>query len=129
AVAVAWWAAPACAAEPAYDLMIRGALIVDGTGGAPFRGDVLVKGDEIAHVGAAPPGTSAAHVIDAGGRVVSPGFIDPHSHGQALDAAQTFENFLAMGVTTILLGQDGGSPDETKIAQGAPTLADWFSRL
>ncbi len=117
------------AGEPAYDVLVRGALVVDGVGGAPFKGDVLVRGDEIIRVGQIPPGTSATRVIDAAGRVVAPGFIDAHAHGQALDSSQPFENFLAMGVTTIILGQDGGSPDGATIAKGMPTLAEWFTRL
>ncbi len=129
AVAAVWAVGPTEAAETGYDLLIRNALVIDGSGGAPFPGDVLVKDDAIARVGLVPPEVSAARVIDAAGRVVTPGFIDPHAHGQALDADQAFANFLAMGVTTILLGQDGGSPDETKITQGEPTLAAWFSRL
>ncbi len=52
---------------------------------------------------------SDASVIDAKGRVVAPGFIDPHSHGDPL-VTPAFENFLAQGVTTITLGQDGSSP-------------------
>jgi N-acyl-D-aspartate/D-glutamate deacylase len=117
------------AAEAPYDLMIRNAVIVDGTGAAPFKGDLLVRGDEIVRVGQIPRGTSVSRVVDAAGRVVSPGFIDAHAHGQALDSSQPFENFLAMGVTTIILGQDGGSPDGTSIAKATPTLADWFTRL
>jgi N-acyl-D-aspartate/D-glutamate deacylase len=117
------------AAEAPYDLLIRNALIVDGTGAEPFKGDVLVRGGEIVRVGQVPAGSSALRTIEAGGRVVSPGFIDAHAHGQALDASQPFENFLAMGVTTIILGQDGGSPDGTSIAKDSPTLAEWFTRL
>lgn len=126
---IAGIAGPARAAEAGYDLLIRNAMIVDGTGAPPVAGDVLVKDDRIVAVGAVPPDTVVLQTIDAKGRVVAPGFIDAHSHGQALDSAQTFENFLAMGVTTIVLGQDGGSPDETKVAQGAPTLGEWFERL
>ncbi|MGE4064540.1 MAG: amidohydrolase family protein [Rhodospirillaceae bacterium] len=123
------FAAPAAAAESPYDLLIRGAAIIDGTGAPARKGDVLVRGDEIVIVGEAPAGSTAARVIDAAGRVLSPGFIDPHAHGQALDMAQPFENFLAMGVTTIVLGQDGSSPDGASIAGGAPTLSEWFARL
>ncbi len=59
--------------------------------------------------------------IDAAGRVVAPGFIDLHSHGDPLETAE-FENFLAMGVTTIALGQDGSSPD-------VQPLSGWMDRV
>jgi N-acyl-D-aspartate/D-glutamate deacylase len=50
------------------------------------------------------------HIIDAKQRIVAPGFIDLHAHGSPLKTP-AFENFLAMGVTTITLGQDGDSPE------------------
>lgn len=114
-----------------FDLAIRNARIVDGSGAAPVTGDVLVKGDRIAQIGRMPADAKAAHTIDAEGRVLAPGFIDAHAHGEALDAAQGFENFIAQGVTTIVLGQDGSSPDGVGIAAGFKpvTLADWFARL
>ncbi len=93
------------------DLLIINARIVDGTGAASYPGEVAVRGDTIVYVGAARQQTATpGRVIDAANRVVSPGFIDPHSHGNPLETPM-FENFLAMGVTTITLGQDGSSPD------------------
>ena len=59
--------------------------------------------------------------IDAKGRVISPGFIDLHSHGNPLETPD-FENFLAMGVTTITLGQDGDSP-------AVNNLDDWLQKV
>lgn len=114
-----------------FDLAIRNARIVDGSGGAPVTGDVLVKGDRIALIGKMPADARIARTIDAAGRVLAPGFIDAHAHGEALDAGQGFENFIAQGVTTIVLGQDGSSPDGVGIAPGTKpvTLADWFARL
>lgn len=122
-------AAPAGAED--FDLAIRNARIVDGGGGAPVTGDVLVKGDRIAVIGKTPADAKPARTIDAQGRVLAPGFIDAHAHGEALDPAQGFENFIAQGVTTIVLGQDGSSPDGVGIRPGAKpvTLADWFTRL
>ena len=91
-----------------FDIFIADARIVDGTGKPAFRGDVLVKGDSIAFVGDAPDAkVKAARTIQAGGRVLAPGFIDTHSHGNAL--TDDFSSFLAMGVTTAVLGQDGRS--------------------
>lgn len=114
-----------------FDLAIRNARIVDGSGAAPVTGDVLVKGDRIAVVGRIPADARIGRTINAAGRVLAPGFIDAHAHGEALDAAQGFENFIAQGVTTIVLGQDGSSPDGVGIAPGAKpvSLAEWFARL
>ena len=65
------------AASPAtdYDVLIKGGTIYDGSGGAPFVGDVAIKGDKIAFVGPRAPGT-ATTVVDATGEAISPGFIN-----------------------------------------------------
>jgi N-acyl-D-amino-acid deacylase len=104
-------------AATAADLVIADALVLDGSGAAPARADVVVGGGRILFVGDA--GDLAAGMrIDAQGRVLAPGFIDLHSHGDPLGTPD-FENFLAMGVTSITLGQDGSSPD-------VPDLAAWL---
>ncbi|MEQ8858081.1 MAG: amidohydrolase family protein [Pseudomonadales bacterium] len=111
-------AAPAAAATVTptpVDLVITNGLVVDGLGGEPRRADVVVGDGRILFVGEvddeafSADNVSAGKLIDAAGRVVAPGFIDPHSHGDPF-ATPAFENFLAMGVTTITLGQDGSSP-------------------
>ena len=61
-------------AAPAYSVLIRGGTIYDGSGGAPYIGDLAIKGDRIACVGSCPG--RAARVIDASGKAVSPGFIN-----------------------------------------------------
>jgi N-acyl-D-amino-acid deacylase len=58
-----------------YDVLIRGGTIYDGSGGAPYVGDVAIKGDKIAYVGPHAPGTSA-RVVDATGEAISPGFVN-----------------------------------------------------
>jgi N-acyl-D-amino-acid deacylase len=65
------------AAAPAadYDILIKGGTVYDGSGGAPFVGDVAIKGDKIAYVGPHAPGV-AGTVVDATGEAVSPGFIN-----------------------------------------------------
>lgn len=96
--------------EPsAYDLHIEGGTVVDGTGSAGRRADVLVRDDTIAFVGPVDTDTiDATQTFDATGLHVTPGFVDPHAHGNPLESPR-FRNFLAMGVTTIFLGQDGSS--------------------
>lgn len=92
------------------DILIENAMILDGTGKPAYSGYVAIKNDQIAAVGqVSPKGIQAEKTIDANGRYVTPGFIDLHSHGNP-KKTPSFENFLAMGVTTITLGQDGSSP-------------------
>ncbi len=71
-------------ADERYDLVIRGGRIVDGTGDPWFYGDVAIRGDRIAVVGRVPAASPALRTIDAHGLVVSPGFIDMHSHSDWL---------------------------------------------
>jgi N-acyl-D-aspartate/D-glutamate deacylase len=105
-------------AEPSYDLLIRNASVVDGTGVAAYRANVLVKGDTIVAIDMQGDSkTTATRVIDANGRTLAPGFIDMHGHGDPLK--KSFENFLAMGVTTVVLGQDGDSVGEQSFAEWA----------
>ena len=73
---VAGLLATSAAPPPArYSVLIHGGTIYDGSGGAPYVGDVALSGDRIAYVGPHAPGT-AARTIDAGGKAVSPGFIN-----------------------------------------------------
>jgi N-acyl-D-amino-acid deacylase len=89
------------------DLLIRDGLIVDGSGEPPYRGDVAVKGERIAEVGRIE-GNGAAQVIDAGGRVVCPGFVDPHSHSDfTLLTNPAAESTIRQGVTTEVVGNCG----------------------
>jgi N-acyl-D-amino-acid deacylase len=90
--------------------LFRDVSLVDGTGAPPRQANVLVTGDRIARIARparerVPAGT---RVVEGAGRVLAPGFIDLHSHGDPLRSS--YETFLAMGVTTISLGQDGGGP-------------------
>ncbi|WP_299823806.1 amidohydrolase family protein [uncultured Pontibacter sp.] len=93
-----------------YDLLVQKALIVDGTGGEPYFASLLISGDSIAKI---DKDTTASYkvkrTINANGMAVTPGFIDTHAHGNPMKTPE-FRNFLAMGVTTIFLGQDGTSP-------------------
>ncbi|GAB4148584.1 MAG: amidohydrolase family protein [Planctomycetaceae bacterium] len=97
------------AAEEPYDLLIRNGRIVDGTGNPWFYGDVGVKGDRIVFIGrkATRP---AKKIIDASGLVVSPGFIDIHSHSDYLLLEDGHaQSKIRQGVTTEVLGEGGSA--------------------
>ncbi len=89
------------------DLVIRGGTIVDGSGSEPFIGDVALRGDVIAFVGAQYTG-QAREEIDATGCIVTPGFVDIHTHydGQAV-WSDTLSPSSSHGVTTAVLGNCG----------------------
>ena len=100
----------AAAQTPNYDILIRGARVVDGSGSPWFYADLGIRGDSIAAVGDLSRAT-AATIIEARGMVVAPGFIDIHSHGRrGIAQVPTAENYLREGVTTIVEGPDGSSP-------------------
>ncbi len=88
-----------------FDLIIRNASVIDGTGTSPRRGDVGISGDRITAVGAIDPDAPTARSIDALGRVVCPGFVDIHTHSDlTLVADGTGESKLRQGVTTEVVG-------------------------
>jgi len=94
----------------AFDLLIRGGTVVDGTGARGRRSDVGVLGDRILAIDdlSAAPDQEAATVIDASGRVVAPGFIDPHGHSDgSLFVDGGLVSHLRQGYTTQLSGNCG----------------------
>ncbi len=114
--------ASAPAAGAPLHWLIHGGQVLDGSGGPPRRADVLLSGDRIAHVGVVDPDTlEVDERFDATGLVVTPGFIDLHAHGDPVEGGE-FRSFLAMGVTTITLGQDGSSTE-------AGSLSAWFDAV
>jgi N-acyl-D-amino-acid deacylase len=108
------------AQAPPYDLILRNGRIVDGSGSPWYRGDVAVRGDTITRI--APSITDpAVRVIDAGGQVITPGFIDIHSHArEGIFDVPAAENYIRQGVTTVIEGPDGSSP---------LPIADFLARL
>ena len=90
----------------ALDLVVKGGLVVDGTGAAPYRADVGVTGGRIVEIGRITDG--ARQTIDAEGHVVSPGFVDGHTH---MDAQVMWDPFGTCsswhGVTTVVMGNCG----------------------
>jgi N-acyl-D-amino-acid deacylase len=108
-------------AQP-VDLIIRGGSVIDGSGSPAIRADIGITGDRIVFVGSSA-GKKAKRAIDATGLVVTPGFIDPHTHtaGDLSDPKRSRNDaYLMQGVSTVATGNDGDSPT----AIGA-TLAKW----
>ena len=99
---VAAQASGATRQAPAYDLVITGGTVVDGSGAPRRRADVAVAGDRIVAVAPRVDASRARRVIDATGLVVAPGFIDNHAHLVTLDAHPLAENFVRQGITTIM---------------------------
>jgi N-acyl-D-amino-acid deacylase len=126
-------ASPALAAD--FDLIIRNARVVDGSGAPWYRADVAIKGDSIlaieTHIEA-----NAVRVIDARDRAVAPGFIDLHTHARrGINEVPTADNYIRQGVTTIFEGPDGGSPipigeflDRIATLKTAPNFATFIGQ-
>ena len=108
---------------PTYDLIIRNGTIVDGTGAPRFSGDVAVKDGLIAAVGTVRG--DAAEEIDAGGKIVAPGWVDIHTH---YDGQATWDQEMAPsswhGVTTVIMGNCG-----VGFAPASPNRHEWLIGL
>lgn len=92
-----------------FDLILSNALIHDGRGNKPVRGDVAIRGTRIVAVGQLDKAASRQRV-DLEGLVLAPGFIDTHAHADAVALRRPqAQNFIAMGVTSIITGNCGRS--------------------
>ena len=121
--------------QAAYDLVIRNARIVDGTGNSWYRGDLAVRGDTIARI-AARIDASAQRTVDARDQVLAPGFIDIHSHARRnIFEVPTADSSVRQGVTTLIEGPDGSSPlplgpflEKLAAARPAPNLGTFVGQ-
>jgi N-acyl-D-amino-acid deacylase len=103
------------------DVLVRGGMVVDGTGAPWVRADVGIERGRIVAVGALSH-AQAATEVDASGKVVSPGFIDCHSHSdRAAQSNPTCASTLLQGVTTEIVGNCGGSPAPARNDDGTFT--------
>jgi N-acyl-D-amino-acid deacylase len=95
-----------------FDVLIRNGRVMDGAGNPWIRVDIGIRGDRIAAVGRLTD-AAAPRIIDAGGMLVTPGFIDVHSHaaeGLSRPELRQARPILAQGVTTVVVNPDGGGP-------------------
>ncbi len=109
-----------------FDYAIIGGTIIDGSGKPAFNADLLTWDDSIVFIGQVDTTQIEVRVIDATHKVVTPGFIDAHAHGDPLE--EEFDNFISMGVTTILLGQDGSSPVHSNLFSSTTAYFDSLER-
>lgn len=107
------------------DLVIANGRIVDGCGNPWYYGDVAVRGDRIAAIGA-PGALRGRAVVDAGGRYVAPGFVDPHTHSDiSILQHPRADSVVRQGVTTHVTGNCGMSPAPLSAAHRDEALHNW----
>lgn len=104
-----------------YDVIIKSTTIIDGTGKAPFKGDIAIRGEKIVAVGHVKG--NAPVVIDGSSLTTCPGFIDPHNHADlSIMKYPLCENLVMQGITTFLGGNCGDSPAPQKNKK----FGDWL---
>ena len=109
-----------CSRAADFDILIRNARVIDGTGNPWFTADVGIRGDRIAAIGRLA-GMSADKIVEADRRVLAPGFIDVHTHIEGtVEKVPRGDNYLLDGVATVVTGNCGGS---------AVNMAEWFAKL
>ena len=103
---------PLLAVQMAFgsSILIKGATVIDGTGRKAYRTDIRIVGDSVAAIGRLRA-RKGEEVIDARGLALAPGFIDIHNHSEeGLTETGTAPTQISQGITTIMVGPDGGSP-------------------
>ena len=122
-------------APASYDVLILNGTVYDGSLSGPTQTNIGITGDEIVSM-SADSNADAETTIDANGLTVVPGFIDPHTHAEdeLFDTPDNQNrNYLAQGVSTVFIGNDGGEIDDreaelgTLRSQGVGTNVGWFS--
>jgi len=108
-----------------FDLIIANGRIVDGCGNPWYYGDVAVRRDRIAAIGA-PGALGGRRVVDAAGRYVAPGFVDPHTHSDiSILQHPGADSVVRQGVTTHVTGNCGMSPAPLSAAHRDEALHNW----
>ena len=107
-----------CKPTEEKNLLIQNATIIDGTGADRFVGSLRIKGSLIIDIGDLTVFDTDS-IIDGTGMILSPGFIDTHSHHDG-DTLRTVEAAISQGITTIIVGQDGFF---------RPSLSNYFDSL
>lgn len=115
--------------DPTLDLLIRGGIVVDGSGAPGFEADIGVRDGRIVRVGDLSLATSQ-RTIDATGLVVAPGFVDIHNHSDftLLDEPRC-ESMVRQGVTTMVLGEGGSAGPVAPGERPWTTLGGYFRHV
>lgn len=91
-----------------FNVLIRDGTVIDGTGNVGFKGDVAIEGDQVKILKGDTSSVPATKIIDAGGYIVAPGFIDVHTHSGLIALSEPLhEPKIRQGVTTEIVGLDG----------------------
>jgi N-acyl-D-aspartate/D-glutamate deacylase len=108
-----------------FDVLIRNAMVVDGTGKPPYKASIAIQGERVTSIGEVSG--AAKKEVDASGLIASPGFIDAHSHA---DSTLLFypkcESYVMQGVTLFVGGQCGGSPGPIGNLLSLPGIASEY---
>ena len=115
ALAMAWTSVGTAIQDPAFDLVIRNGLVVDGTGAPARVAAVGIRDGRVVAVGDLGR-ARAGRTIDATGLVVAPGFIDVHTHVDEMAGQPAIPHFVRMGVTTVVAGNCGSSASDVAAA-------------